>query len=382
MLRRSMLASFPALLGTRMLGAPIFGATTALAPVLASAADAVPAQPVHAPADGPTIGLMGGGIDSTLTRVATDIATVIPPETLRVLVILGRGPLQNVGDLIRLPNVDLALVAVDALNFARKQKLFPQLDRIAYIAKLYESDLHVCARPEIRSLTELQGKPVNIDVVGSGTDLMARAVFSALGIQPEFRNDEPTVAQTRLLNGAIAANVYVEGKPVPLFANTPANTGLHFLTVLSNPVLDEVYVPGGEFTHDDYPNLVGADEFVETIGVSVVLAAFNWPSNTARYQKLALFTQQFFADFPALLAPPHHPKWHDVNLAADLPGWPRFAPASLQLAALTAKQTTSTRDSFMAQFNTWLSQNGGSRMGPAQQQALRQAFQSILAAPK
>src|SRR6201999_3660903 len=108
-------------------------------------------------------------------------------------------------------------------------------------------------------------------------DLTARAVFTALEIKPDFRNEEPTIAQTRLRNGALAADVYVEGKPVPLFANMPPGTGLHFLTVLSNPVLDQAYVPGGEFTHDDYPTLIAPDGFVETLGVSVVMAAYNWP---------------------------------------------------------------------------------------------------------
>jgi TRAP-type uncharacterized transport system substrate-binding protein len=321
---------------------------------------------------------MGGGIDSTLTRIATDLTSVIPADTVRVIPVIGRGPLQNIGDLIRLPNVDLALVSVDALAYASQRRLYPQLDKIAYIAKLFESDVHVCARPEIRSLNDLEGKAVNIDVAGSGTDLTARAVFAALEIKPDFRNEEPTIAQTKLRNGALAANVYLEGKPVPLFVNTPPGTGLHFLTVLSNPMLDQAYVPGGEFTHEDYPTLIAPDEFVETLGVSVVMAAFNWPPNTVRNRNLTVFTQQFFQHFPELLTPPHHPKWHDVNLAADLPGWPRFPPATAQLASVVAGSTEAAHTRFIAQFNAWLEQNGGASMTAAQRQAMLQAFASIL----
>jgi hypothetical protein len=31
--------------------------------------------------------------------------------------------------------------------------------------------------------------------------------------------------------------------------------------------------------------------------------------------------------FGEFLDPPRHPKWQEVNLAAQLPGWTRFRPA-------------------------------------------------------
>jgi len=35
----------------------------------------------------------------------------------------------------------------------------------------------------------------------------------------------------------------------------------------------------------------------------------------------------FQENFPAFLRPPRHPKWRDVNLSAQVPGWTRFAGA-------------------------------------------------------
>jgi len=37
--------------------------------------------------------------------------------------------------------------------------------------------------------------------------------------------------------------------------------------------------------------------------------------------------EAFFPKIAFFQQPPRHPKWHDVNLAATLPGWPRFEAA-------------------------------------------------------
>jgi uncharacterized protein len=323
-----------------------------------------------------TIGIMGGEIDGTFMRVATDLTSVMNSETMRVVPIVGKGSLQNVGDLLHLPGVDLALIAADALGYARSANLYPgELAKIQYICKLYENDVHICARPDIKSLAELDGKPVNIDVEGAGTNLTARAMFAALGIHPDLRTEEPGIGQDKLRHGDIAANVYVAGKPVRLFATQPAGTGLHFLSVPSNEALEKTYVPGGTLTHADYPTLIAEDETVETIGVGVVLAVFGWAPNTPRYRNLTLFVDTFFAKFPELLKPPHHPKWHDVNLAATQPGWTRFKPATDWLAQHQPGQAVAS-DALQAGFDQFLAQRGVPHLTPAQREATWEYFQA------
>jgi TRAP-type uncharacterized transport system substrate-binding protein len=326
-----------------------------------------------------TIGIMGGEIDGTFMRVATDLTSVLNSDTLRVVPIVGKGSLQNLGDLIHLPGVDLALIAADVLAYAQAAHLYPNdLGKIQYICKLYDNDVHVCARPEFAALTDLQGKPVNIDVEGAGTNLTARAIFKTLGITPDFRTDEPTIAQDKLRRGELAANIYVAGKPVRLFATQPADTGLHFLSIPSTPDLERTYLPGGEFTHADYPTLILGDQTVETMGVGVALAAYGWPAGTRRYQNLVTFVDTFFSKFPELLKPPHHPKWHDVNLAAAQPGWTRFAPASAWLAQhrAGAPVTPAVAEATMrTQFDEFLTQRGVPHLTPAQRQATWEYFQ-------
>jgi TRAP transporter TAXI family solute receptor len=320
-----------------------------------------------------TIGIMGGEIDGTFMRIATDLTSVMNSDTLRVVPIVGKGSLQNIGDLLHLPGVDLALVAADVLAYARAANLYPgELQKIQYICKLYDNDVHVCARPEIHALAELEGKPVNIDVEGAGTNLTARAIFATLGIKPDFRSEEPTVGQDKLRRGELAANVYVAGKPVRLFATAPAGTGLHFLPIVSNEALEKTYLPGGVFTHADYPTLVAEGETVDTVGVGVALAVFAWQPGVVRYRNLQLFVDTFFTRFPELLKPPHHPKWHDVNLAAAQPGWTRFKPAADWLAQ---HKPGAEPETSQTEFEQFLAKRGVPNLTPAQREAAWAYFQ-------
>lgn len=91
-------------------------------------------------------------------------------------------------------------------------------------------------------------------------------------------------------------------------------------------------------TFADYPGLVPQDHVVDTVAVGAVLAAANLKMGSERYRNLVNFVGSFFTGFQALLDPGHHPKWSEVNIAAELPGWWRFLPAEqwLQRNAPTA----------------------------------------------
>ena len=87
-----------------------------------------------------------------------------------------------------------------------------------------------------------------------------------------------------------------------------------------------VYVPT-RLTVQDYPRLVPSDQPVDTVAVGAVLAAANLQFGSDRYRNLVNFVEAFFTGFQTLLEPGHHPKWREVNIMAELPGWRRFPPA-------------------------------------------------------
>src|SRR5205085_581343 len=261
-------------------------------------------------------------------RIAEDLANVIDDgATRRVLPVIGKGALQNITDLNLLRGIDMAIVQADVLDYARQQNLFPGIEAWAtYITKLYNEEFHLLARQEIKSVTDLANKKVNVDLRGGGTAITAARLFELLNIPATATNDDQEVALDKLRRGEIAAMAFVAGKPAPIFRSLNASDGFHFLAIPLNPAVTASYVPT-RLTAADYPGVVPLDQAVDTVAVGAVLAAANLQQGTERYRNLVNFVEAFFTGFQSLLDPGHHPKWHEVSITAELPGWRRFPPA-------------------------------------------------------
>jgi uncharacterized protein len=261
-------------------------------------------------------------------RIAEDLANVIDDgATRRVLPVIGKGSLQNITDLKLLRGIDVAIIQADVLDYARQQNYFPGLEGwITYVAKLYNEEFHLLARREVKSIAELANRPVNVDLRGAGTAITASRLFDLLSVPVTPVYDDHEVALEKLRKGEIAAIAFVAGKPAPLFSNIVGEDGLHFLPIPLKPAVTAVYVPT-RITAQDYPNLVSSDQSVDTVAVGAVLAAANLQYGTDRYRNLVNFVEAFFTGFQSLLEPGHHPKWREVNITAELPGWHRFPPA-------------------------------------------------------
>jgi len=286
-----------------------------------------------AQANAGTVGIISGGVDGTYIRIASDLAAVLDDgDHLRVLPLVGKGSLQNVADILFLRGIDIGIVQSDVLAYLKRRQTYPGIDQaIQYITKLYDEEIHVLARRDIAKLADLAGNVVNVDVRGSGTSMTASVLFESLGIQVQTANDDQNAALEKLRKGEIAAIVYVSGKPARLFSGLNADSGLHLLAVPITKPLLETYLPA-RFTHADYPQLVPDDAPVDTIAVGSVMAVFAWQPANERFRKVARFVDAFFGRFERFQQPPRHPKWKDVNLAAQVPGWTRFAPAQEWLA--------------------------------------------------
>jgi TRAP transporter TAXI family solute receptor len=319
-----------------------------------------------------TVRVISGGIGGTYIRIATDLASVLNDgERLRVLPIVGQGSVQNITDLLYLKGIDIGIVQSDVLSFIKRRNMYPGVeDRIAYITKLYNEELHVVGSPEIGGLGELAGRKVNFGVEGSGTAMTAETVFDSLGIEVEpVFHDQPLALQ-KIKDGEIAATLYVAGKPTSAIAELNREDGYRLIPVDYDPALQQAYLPT-TFTNDDYPGLVREGAPVRTIAVGAVMAVYNWNPEGDRYAKVERFINAFFANFDSFLQQPRHPKWREVNLAADLPGWTRFKPAQEWLDQ--NRQTASAE--VRQQFNAFLvEQAGGEQLSEAQKDALFTEF--------
>jgi len=288
------------------------------------------------PSTGPEVSVNRGIVELETTRsagisvrIAEDIANVIDDgATRRILPVVGKGALENLTDLKLLRGIDMAILQTDVLDHARQQNLFPGIDYwVTYIAKLYNEEFHLLARQDIKTVADLAGQKVNVDLRGAGTAITASRLFELMKIPVAATNDDQGVAIEKLRKGEVAAIAFVAGKPAPLFHNLNGNDGLHFLAIPLTPVVTAAYVPT-RLTAADYPGLTPNDQPVDTVAVGAVLLAANLQQGGERYRNLVNFVDAFFTGFQSLLEPGHHPKWREVNISAELPGWRRFPPAA------------------------------------------------------
>jgi TRAP transporter TAXI family solute receptor len=313
-------------------------AAAVLAWSVAGAAGAQSFHPEVERANRATIGIMSGAAGGTYVQIAQNLADALDtPGQLRVIAMLGKGSMQNILDLLYLRGVDLAIVQSDVLQFIKDNAMVENVDKISYIAKLYDEEVHVVARSDIRSLKDLTGQKVHIGDVGSGTAMTANIIFDALdiGIEPVAMANSQAIAALKA--GELAAAVFVAGKPASILRELDASTGLRLIDIETDKGLDHAYL-SGEFSHEDYPDLVPEGAVVRTVAVGAVLAVYDWSRNSDRYDRTAHFVQEFFGSLDELRTPAYHPKWYTVDLTAELPGWRRFAAAQEQLATTAAAQ--------------------------------------------
>ncbi len=285
------------------------------------------------------------GLSCTCARFAEDIRNVVNdlrPDGLRVLPVLGVGGFQNVDDVLFLKGIDMGVVDEDNLRLLTKKDphLYANIEqRIQYITKLYNSEFHVLARNEIRSYDDLQGKKVNFNLKASQTEVSAEVIFDALKIDVQRTNYDNDEAIKKLKDGEIAAMIILSGAPQAALAKVKKEDQVHFLALdyesLPNHDLSAItsyYLPA-ELTHEEYPNLIAEGESVPTVANRALLVAYAWPEGSLRYKKLAKFVQEFFGKIDQFHSSARHPKWSEINLSAEIPGWTRFKPASDWLAA-------------------------------------------------
>jgi len=278
------------------------------------------------------------------SEFGNDLAAVLNNgDELRVLPVVSQGGIQNVRDVRFLKGVDLGFSATNYLAYVRRSGEITDLtDKIVYIARISNDQVHVVTRSDITTLEQLRSQKVNFNSKGSGTEMTGHDIFGALNINVEEVNLGPADAFEKLKNGEIAATILTSGAPASAIKPLKASDGYRLISVpFVGPLMDD-YVPA-RLTSTDYPDLIAPGEAVDTIAVSSVLIAYNWPKDTDRYRRIEKFVRAFFAKFNDFLKPPRNPKWRDANLFATVRGWKRFDGAEAALADLRAQMQEGQR---------------------------------------
>jgi TRAP transporter TAXI family solute receptor len=281
-----------------------------------------------------TVTLISGTIGGTYVQFGADLASVLDDgNRLRVLPIVGRGSVQSVADILFLQGVDLGIVRADTLDYLEKKGIAKDIKKqFCYVTKLYNEEMQVIAPKSYKTLKDLEGKTISVDLPNGGTFVTALTVAERLGIKANFVYIEQRIAMEKLKANELDAVIVVGGKPYKSVSTFQNDGRFHLVTVNYDKPLQGDYLPA-TMTAKDYPNLIADGESVDTIAVPAVLAAYNWAPGNDRYRKLAQFVDAFFTKFPTFQHPPFHPKWKEVSLAAPLAGWTRLPAAQQWLDA-------------------------------------------------
>jgi TRAP-type uncharacterized transport system substrate-binding protein len=265
-------------------------------------------------------------------------------DQIRVLPIVGRGSVQSIADILFLKGVDLGIMRADTLDYLERKGYTGNIrGQFAYITKLYNEEMHVVARTSIRSLADLNGRRVAVDLPNGGTFVTAITIFERLGIKPVYAFIEQRVAYEKLKNGELDAVVAVQGSPSRAVSQVKGDN-LHFVPIPYSGPLQSDYLPS-VLKAEDYPSLIPPGGRVDTVAVPAILAAYNWSPKAERYGKVEHFVKIFFDRLKSLQQPPFHPKWREVVLSAPLKGWTRF-PAAQEWRDRNATVASDTRQRF------------------------------------
>jgi len=306
----------------------------------------------------------------------SDMARVLDnDESVRVLPVLGKGPVRNVIDVLYLKSIDMGIITTDVPEFYKLQYQIPDVtSRLRYIAKLYHNEVHVIARTSIKSIFDLEGKRIV-----APTDVgyyAARVILSRLNIKAASFDNQTDDARSiqKIIDGEADAYIVSTGKVFPLARNMikNENRSLHLVPIPYDRRLQDLYLPT-TLSSEEYPNLLSPGETIETLAASQLLVTFNWPENSERYKKVTRFVDAFFAKIDEFQKPPRHPKWSESSIVATIPGWQRFKASEDWLIAHNVAQSAQIDKLKFQKFLTDSRIPGGT--DPAKSEELFRQFQ-------
>ncbi|MEM7224680.1 MAG: TAXI family TRAP transporter solute-binding subunit [Pseudomonadota bacterium] len=269
--------------------------------------------------------IVTGGKSGTYIQIGRNIGELVKQFNVDLKAVESAGSIENVNAVYKRPVTPLGIVQSDVLGWIAVRSNDPELRNIAaktrLVFPLYNEEVHVLARKGVASLADLNGKRVAIGRAGSGSELTATMMLATAGITPaETINIGAEEALARLKAGTLDAMVYVAGYPVKLLSDqVGSGDGLHLLPI-DDPALLEFY-PASEIPAGTYGWQASA---VPVIAVKATLMTYDFPQ-TSQYLRNSCAAVAKVArairDNIDWLRANGHPKWRQVDLDFQVPGW-------------------------------------------------------------
>jgi TRAP-type uncharacterized transport system substrate-binding protein len=327
-----------------------------------------------------TIGVMSEGSSDHYIRMIADLTSVFEgTPNLRIVGIIGKGTEQNLRDLRFLRGVDVSVMHSDALDIAKRLGEGEVSKTVSYIARLQNEEMHIIARNGITDVRQLAGKKVNVSLAGSGVAASSGNVFSHLGIDVQLMNFPERQAEDKLKSGEIDAAVFWDPIPDTTVRNFKNDGQFHLLAVPYEESLQSVYYPAS-VPADTYPGMVSPGQKLETISLNAIVAAYNWPQGSERYQRVARFTEALLSKFRDLRQQGRDPIWQSIDPVGVAQGWQRFPAAQQWIDANITRATAAAAanpDPSVAEFQTFLKENPN-RTGVPNPDAAAKLFEEFI----
>lgn len=271
--------------------------------------------------------ILTGGPSGTYIQFGRNIAGLAAQCGQTLNVQESAGSLENFIGVRKRPHTQFGIVQSDVLEYLRTYSADdPSIRRaiagVRIAFPLYNEEVHVIARREIGSLSELAGTRVAIGVADSGTFLTASLVLDIVGVKPAERlTIGPDAALDGLLSGQVDAFFYVAGAPTKLFEDPRIDPERFHLVPVNDEVLASVYLP----TEIPAGTYAFQEEAVPAIAVKAVLMTFEYNPRRNSYHRASCnavrdMAHLVFTNFDELRES-GHPKWQQVDLGDIPPGW-------------------------------------------------------------
>ena len=282
--------------------------------------------------------------DSCAMRLAGEFVAALQADGAKGRVIAGRTSPAALAKAVKSDAADLAIAPMDALIGA-DEATADWRDRAPYIARLGAETIEVIAPRAVVDIRQLAGRPVGLGVADRAGAASAATLFSRLGVAPvpSFASLASELAD--LTAGRLDAVVAVGAKSSKPLADFGKDGRFHLVPIPWSPALRPLYAPA-RLTAKDRPNLIGADEKINTLGAPTALIALDAAPSSARADHVAALAKSFFDGFDRLLGPDNDASWRDVNLAAAAT-WPRLRAAQAWID-LKATAPNASLDAFRA----------------------------------
>jgi len=283
--------------------------------------------PLQAMAQEMKMNIMTGGPKGTYIQIGKNLAKLGAECGKRLNVVESAGSLENLVGVRSRLYTQFGIVQSDVLDYlkafqAGDRELQKSIWGVRIMFPLYNEEIHILAKREIKNLSDLAGKKVAIGKKDSGTFLTASLVMDITQVRNVNRLPiGASDALPKLLNGEIDAMFYVAGAPTTLFSEAQIDGSQFHLLPLNETALRASYIPT-VIEAGTYPFV---SEAVDVVAVKAVLMTYEFDPSKNAYQRDSC---KVVSDFSNLLVAnldrlknEGHPKWNNVDLTALPPGW-------------------------------------------------------------